>query len=201
MGLQILNFKAYSSGSQPGFYDLVGGGLVVADGEAFRKPGDNGEERVWFAWLATNGMAKDGTDAWSDLVTWAEPALRHLQALVRPQVDRSHHPDLIQCDAPRSANSMQRPPIFKLPFLRKTTFRQCLRRLSLPAGTAGPMAQNFRIAPPPPGGRGRPGGGVCALEPKRSQNLKKSKKGREYADEKRSRRERGLKAKAIAIRF
>ena len=45
MDAQVLNFKAYSSGSLAGFFDLEVCGLVITGCKAFRKPSENGEER------------------------------------------------------------------------------------------------------------------------------------------------------------
>ena len=81
MDAQVLNFKAYSSGSMVGFFDLSLSGVVVTGCKAFRK-----EDKLWFAWPAEKKEGKDGSDLWREIVTAAEPTMRHLQGLVRPQL-------------------------------------------------------------------------------------------------------------------
>jgi hypothetical protein len=86
MDAQVLNFKAYSSGSMAGFFDLGVCGLVITGCKAFRKPSENGEERIWFGWPSEKTQDKEGADRWREIVTAAEPVMRHLQGLVRPQL-------------------------------------------------------------------------------------------------------------------
>ncbi len=85
-GVEVLNWKTYSSGSLVGFFDLAVCGIVVTGCKAFRKLGDGGEDRLWFAWPATRGTTRDGGEVWNDIVQAAEPTMRHLQRLVRPQL-------------------------------------------------------------------------------------------------------------------
>ena len=82
MDAVVQNFKRYDSGSMLGFFDLaLSGGVVVTGCKAFRK-----EDKLWFAWTAEKKEGKDGTDQWRDIVTAAEPTMRHLQALICPQL-------------------------------------------------------------------------------------------------------------------
>jgi hypothetical protein len=81
MEIQVVNFKAYSSGALVGFFDAVVGGLVVTGCKAFRK-----EDKLWFSWPAEKTEGKDGADVWRDIVTAADPVMRHLQGLVRGQL-------------------------------------------------------------------------------------------------------------------
>jgi hypothetical protein len=85
-GIEVLNWRRFESGSMCGRFDLAVSGLVVTGCKAFRKPGDNGEDRLWFAWPAEKTQDKEGTDRWREIVTAAEPVMRHLQRLVRPQL-------------------------------------------------------------------------------------------------------------------
>jgi hypothetical protein len=86
MDAQVINFKEYSSGSLVGFFDLSVSGIVVTGCKAFLKLGDSGEDWVWFAWPAEKMQGKDGEDKWRDIVTAAEPVMRHLQGIVRVQL-------------------------------------------------------------------------------------------------------------------
>ena len=81
MYAQVFNFKSYSSGSMVGWFDLAVCGLVVTGCKAFRK-----DDKLWFAWPSEKGQGKDGEDVWKDVVTAAEPVMRHLQGLVRGQL-------------------------------------------------------------------------------------------------------------------
>lgn len=83
MDARILNFKKYDSGSLAGFFDLAVDGLTVTGCKAFVKEGD----KFWFAWPSEKIEAKEGGEAkWREIVTASEPAMRHLQGLVRPQL-------------------------------------------------------------------------------------------------------------------
>jgi len=81
MDAQVINFKGYDSGAMVGFFDLVVGGITVTGCKAFRK-----EEKLWFAWPAEKSQDKEGKDYWREIVTASEPAMRHLQSLVRGQL-------------------------------------------------------------------------------------------------------------------
>lgn len=81
MDARILNFKKYDSGIMAGFFDLLVDGLVVTGCKAFCK-----EDKFWFSWPSEKTQDKDGNDRWRDIVTGSEPVMRHLQALIRPQL-------------------------------------------------------------------------------------------------------------------
>jgi hypothetical protein len=86
MDAQVINFKEYSSGALAGFFDLSVSGIVVTGCKAFRKQGDNGEDRLWFSWPSEKTEDRDGNEKWRDIVTAAEPVMRHLQGIVRVQL-------------------------------------------------------------------------------------------------------------------
>ena len=86
MDAQVLNFKRYDSGAMVGFFDLAVSGIVVTGCKAFRKRADDGAEKLWFAWPSEKSQDKAGNDQWRDIVTAAEPVMRHLQGLVRGQL-------------------------------------------------------------------------------------------------------------------
>ena len=81
MEIRVINFKSYSSGALVGFFDAVVGGLVVTGCKAFRK-----DDRLWFSWPAEKIEGKDGADVWREIVTAADPVMRHLQGLARGQL-------------------------------------------------------------------------------------------------------------------
>jgi hypothetical protein len=83
MDVQVINFKKFSSGAMVGFFDLVVGGIVVTGCKAFVK-----DQKSWFAWPSEKKQDKDGKDVWRDIVTCAEPVMKHLQSQVRAQIGK-----------------------------------------------------------------------------------------------------------------
>ena len=81
MDAQVLNFKAYSSGAMVGFFVLAVAGIVVTGCKAFRK-----DDKTWFAWPSEKTTDAAGEVKYRDIVSAAEPIMRHLQGLVRGQL-------------------------------------------------------------------------------------------------------------------
>jgi hypothetical protein len=86
MNPQVINWKTYASGLMVGFFDLALFGLVITGCKAFRKLSENGEYRLWFSWPSEKRIDREGKETYRDLVTAADPVMRHLQTLVRPQI-------------------------------------------------------------------------------------------------------------------
>jgi hypothetical protein len=81
MDAQVLNFKRYDSGAMIGFFDMEVGGLVVTGCKAFKK-----DDKLWFAWPSEKTTDAAGEVKYRDIVSAAEPTMRHLQGLVRGQL-------------------------------------------------------------------------------------------------------------------
>jgi hypothetical protein len=81
MDAQVLNFKKYESGAMVGFFDMEVGGLVVTGCKAFKK-----DDSLWFAWPSEKMTDATGEVKYHDIVSAAEPTMRHLQGLVRGQL-------------------------------------------------------------------------------------------------------------------
>ena len=86
MECSLLNFKRFESGALVGFFDFAVNGIVITGCKAFKRTGDHGEDRVWFAWPAEKSQDKEGNDHWREIVTASEPVMRHLQSMVRGQL-------------------------------------------------------------------------------------------------------------------
>jgi hypothetical protein len=84
MDAQVVNFKAYNSGAMVGFFDLVVGGIVVTGCKVFCK-----DDRYWFAWPSEKTTDAAGEVKYRDIVTAAEPVMRHLQNMLQGQLRAS----------------------------------------------------------------------------------------------------------------
>jgi hypothetical protein len=103
MECAILNFKRHDSGAMLGFCDLQVGGLTVRGCKLFRK-----DDKVWFSWPSEKRQDKDGQDVYTDIVAASEPFVRHLQALVRPQI-RALLDGVAPASSPQRSAGFQRP--------------------------------------------------------------------------------------------
>ena len=81
MEIQVVNFKAYSSGALVGFFDLELHGLTFAGCKAFRK-----EDRLWFAFPSQKVTGASGEAHYTPIITASTATMREVQDAARPHL-------------------------------------------------------------------------------------------------------------------
>jgi len=134
MDAQVVNFKAYSSGAMTGFFDLSVCGIVVTGCKSFCK-----DDRYWFAWPSEKTTDTAGEVKYRDIVTAAEPVMRHLQNMLQGQL-RASTEGQKTTQAPRA-----------IPQAPRTASPTVARPKPKPGGYRTPEGENLSQYRTPPG--------------------------------------------------